>query len=72
MHNTSDIVEQALRAGASAYLVKDAAITELELAVRAVSRGDVYLSPAISRQVVAGYVKGGRGDRAGPSGTSPG
>lgn len=63
MHNTGDIVEQALRAGASAYLVKDAAITELELAVRAVSRGDVYLSPAISRQVVAGYVKGGRGDR---------
>ncbi|MBI3373942.1 MAG: response regulator transcription factor [Betaproteobacteria bacterium] len=63
MHDSGDIVEQALRAGASAYLVKDAAITELELAVRAVSRGDVYLSPAISRQVVAGYVKGGRGER---------
>jgi DNA-binding NarL/FixJ family response regulator len=63
MHDTSDIVEQALRAGASAYLVKNAAITELELAVRAVTRGDVYLSPAISRQVVAGYVKGGHAER---------
>ncbi len=63
MHNTGDIVEQALRAGASAYLVKDAAKTELELAVRAVMRGDVYLSPAVSRQVVAGYVKGGQAGR---------
>ncbi len=59
MHSTRDVVEQALRAGASAYLVKDAAITELELAVRAVSRGEVYLSPAVSRQVVAGYMPGG-------------
>jgi DNA-binding NarL/FixJ family response regulator len=57
MHSTADVVEQALRAGASAYLVKDAATTELELAVRAVMRGEVYLSPAISRQVVAGYVR---------------
>lgn len=58
MHSTADIVEQALRAGASAYLVKDAATTELELAVHAVMRGDIYLSPAVSRQMVAGYVRG--------------
>jgi DNA-binding NarL/FixJ family response regulator len=57
MHSTPDVVEQALRAGASAYLVKDAATTELELAVRAVMRGEVYLSPAVSRQVVAGYMR---------------
>ncbi len=31
-------------------------MVELELAVRAVLRGDVYLSPAVSRQVVDGYV----------------
>jgi DNA-binding NarL/FixJ family response regulator len=58
MHSTPDVVEQALRAGASAYLVKDAAITELELAVRAAMRGEVFLSPAVSAQIVAGYVQG--------------
>lgn len=60
MHSTRDVVERALQAGASAYLVKDAAITELELAVRAVSRGEVYLSPAVSRQMIAGHLPGGR------------
>jgi len=64
MHSTRDVVEQALRAGASAYLVKDAAVTELELAVHAVSRGEVFLSPAVSRQVVAGYMGGGRAERS--------
>jgi DNA-binding NarL/FixJ family response regulator len=63
MHSTPDVVEQALRAGASAYLVKDAAITELEIAVRAAMRGEVYLSPAVSAQVVAGYVQGDQARR---------
>ena len=59
MHSTADIVGQALGCGASAYLVKDAATAELELALRAVSRGEVYLSPAVSRQMVAGFMPGG-------------
>jgi DNA-binding NarL/FixJ family response regulator len=63
MHSTPDVVEQALRAGASAYLVKDAAITELELAVRAAMRGEVFLSPAVSAQIVAGYVQGDQARR---------
>jgi DNA-binding NarL/FixJ family response regulator len=64
MHSTGDIVAQALRCGASAYLVKDAAIAELELALRAVCRGEVYLSPAVSRQMVAGYMPDGQTARA--------
>lgn len=64
MHRTGDIVAQALRCGASAYLVKDAAIAELELALHAVSRGEVYLSPAVSRQMVAGYMPGSQAARA--------
>jgi DNA-binding NarL/FixJ family response regulator len=60
MHSTGDIVGQALRCGASAYLVKDAATAELELALRAVTRGEVYLSPAVSRQMVAGYMPDGQ------------
>ena len=52
MHASEEYVLQALRAGASGYLVKNAAPEELELAIRAVARGETYLSPAISRHVV--------------------
>ena len=52
MHANEEYVMQALRAGAAGYLLKDAAITELELAVRAVARGETYLSPTVSKHVV--------------------
>ena len=64
MHSTHDVVERALRAGASAYLVKDAAVMELEIALRAVARGETYLSPAVSKQVVAGYMENGKIERS--------
>jgi len=57
MHASEEYVLQALRAGAAAYLIKDSATAELELALRSVMRGETYLSPAISRQVVDGYVQ---------------
>jgi DNA-binding NarL/FixJ family response regulator len=57
MHASEEYVLQALRAGAAAYLIKDSATAELELALRSVMRGETYLSPAISRQVVEGYVR---------------
>jgi len=57
MHDEEDYVQRALRAGASGYLLKGAAKGEFELALRAAARGETYLSPAISRQVVAGYVR---------------
>jgi DNA-binding NarL/FixJ family response regulator len=46
-------VEQALRLGASGYLLKDADVVELELALKAVARGDTYLSPAAARHAAA-------------------
>jgi DNA-binding NarL/FixJ family response regulator len=52
MHGTPSHVAHALRAGAAGYLLKDSAAEELMLALRAVTRGEVYLSPAISRSVV--------------------
>jgi len=62
MHANEEYVAQALRAGAAGYLLKDAATVELEAAVRAVGRGETYLSPAISKHVVTGFVQGtGRG-----------
>lgn len=57
MHSSEEYVLQALRAGAAGYLVKDSATAELELALRAVMRGETWLSPAVSRQVVDGYVQ---------------
>ncbi|NMG03941.1 response regulator [Azoarcus taiwanensis] len=52
MHDTGDFFDQALRCGACGYLLKDAAVSELEMAIAAVMRGDVYLSPAVSRHLV--------------------
>lgn len=57
MHTNEEYVLQALRAGASGYLVKDAATIELELAIQAVSRGETYLSPSISKTVVNNYLQ---------------
>jgi DNA-binding NarL/FixJ family response regulator len=45
-----EYVLQAIRAGASGYLLKDAAVAELELALQAAVRGEAYLSPRISKQ----------------------
>lgn len=55
MHSGEEYVLQALRAGAAGYLLKDAATGELELALRGVMRGESWLSPAVSRQVIEGY-----------------
>ena len=57
MHSSEEYVLQALRSGASGYLLKDAAPTELELALRAVIRGETYLSPSISKHVVDDYLR---------------
>jgi DNA-binding NarL/FixJ family response regulator len=57
MHANEEYVVQALRAGASGYLLKDSAPTELEFAIGAVMRGETYLSPAISKHVVDTYLR---------------
>jgi DNA-binding NarL/FixJ family response regulator len=57
MHSSPSYVSTALRAGAAGYLLKDAAAEELPLVLRAVLRGETYLSPAISRVVVEGYLR---------------
>lgn len=49
-------VFQALRAGASGFLLKDAPASDLVHAVRVVARGDALLSPSITRSVIAEFV----------------
>lgn len=65
MHGDDEYVAQALKAGAAGYLMKDAGLGELEIAVRAAARGETYLSPGVSRSVVENYL------RATASGDSP-
>ena len=57
IYSDEEHVYQALRAGAAGYLLKGAAIEELELAIRAVAHGETYLSPPISRPVIMEYVR---------------
>jgi DNA-binding NarL/FixJ family response regulator len=61
MNADEDSVLQSLRAGAVGYLVKTADPAELELAIRAVVRGETFLSSAISQHVVAACL--GRQDK---------
>jgi DNA-binding NarL/FixJ family response regulator len=49
-------VVRALRAGAAGYLLKNDAVDELLSAINAVNRGDLYISPAVLRPVVEGYL----------------
>src|SRR6185436_4639144 len=57
MHAEKQYVMQALRDGASGYLLKDAATVELELALSVVMKDEVYLSPGVSKQVAEGFVR---------------
>ncbi len=57
MHKDSVYVREVLRAGARGYLLKDSGAGDLVSAVRAVARGEGYLSPAISDAVLDDYRK---------------
>ena len=52
MHNDAELATRALRAGASGFLLKEAAGEELANAIRQVTQGRVYLSPAVTREVI--------------------
>lgn len=51
-HEDEEYVLETLRAGASGYLVKDLTAESLFEAIRAVARGESYLSPRVSRRVI--------------------
>ena len=56
MHDEKRFVREMLKAGASGYLLKDAAFQELTQAIKLVMDGKTYLSPEISGVLVEDYV----------------
>ncbi|MDT5041716.1 MAG: hypothetical protein QOE51_2701 [Actinoplanes sp.] len=64
-----EYVFEALRTGASGFLVKDTEPVELLRGVRAVAAGDALLSPSVTRRVIGEFATpGGRGRPALPPG----
>lgn len=55
MHKDSVYVREILRAGARGYLLKDSSDADLVAAVRAVAKGEGYISPSVSEAVLSDY-----------------
>src|SRR6186713_1221254 len=58
MYAEEPYVLASLRAGVTGYVLKSSALHELVHAVDAVSRGEIYLSPGVSRTVVQAFLAG--------------
>lgn len=71
MYENEEYVSLALANGAAGYLLKDAAPAELHTAIQTVLAGRVYLSPAVSQDVIGAYVHTLRGERSAEPGLSP-
>jgi DNA-binding NarL/FixJ family response regulator len=52
MHEDEDLLHEALRAGASGYIIKRAEEAEIVQAIRAASQGDIYVHPAMTRALL--------------------
>src|SRR5947209_12755073 len=57
MHENDEYVFQALRAGASGYMLKEAADTELITALHVIQSGQFYLSPTAQSVMVGDYLQ---------------
>jgi DNA-binding NarL/FixJ family response regulator len=61
MNEDSDLITEAFRRGASAYLVKACAASELVIAVREVLQGRCFISPSIAKDTIAFPLRHGKG-----------
>jgi DNA-binding NarL/FixJ family response regulator len=62
IRDNEECVRQALQCGAAGYLPKNISPSELEQAIRAVARGETYLSQSISKHMIASYRQRGGGE----------
>lgn len=58
MYTNEEYLKEALSAGAAGYLLKDADRNELEVAIKAVCRGETYLTPSMAKFTVDAYCRG--------------
>jgi len=56
MHLSETFITEALRSGASGYILKDCATDELITAIKSVTRGGTYLSPKVANLVVKQFI----------------
>lgn len=57
MHDNEEYLSQMLQAGASGYILKRAATSELQEAIKAVNRGDSYLYPSAAKHLIGSFLK---------------
>ncbi|MEN2984810.1 MAG: response regulator transcription factor [Dictyoglomaceae bacterium] len=57
MHYSEEYVRSALKYGVKGYILKDSSLSELELAIESVFKGETYLSPKISNILVKDYLE---------------
>lgn len=62
MHFNEEYVLQALKLGASGYLIKAADSGELKMALKEIASGGTYLSPSVSKHLIEDYRKRIQGD----------
>ena len=65
-----DYVYDALRAGASGFMLKDAPPEELLAAIAIVARGEALIAPALTRSVIEEFVRRSPGGGCGCAGTA--
>ncbi len=59
MHDNSDFIQQSMQAGSLGFVLKLDPAGELEAAIRAVNKGQTYLSPAASAKLIDCIIAGG-------------
>lgn len=60
MNASEEYVLQALRAGASGYLLKNISPTEMEQAIRALARGEKHITSAVAKHLITGLLEGSK------------
>jgi len=63
MHASPTYATEAFQAGADGYLLKRSAASELSLAMRSVLQGEHYLTPSLTKDVLASVLKPSSGER---------
>jgi two-component system response regulator NreC len=62
VHNSVEYLRRALEAGATGYVLKQAADTELAVAIRAVQRGEIFIYPVFTKVLLGDWAEGSEAD----------